>query len=100
MEGSPVAGHRFSHAYTGDHFAVVSLKERLTVPYGSFSNVVMTREWNPEERDVLTYKYYLSGIGEARDVTLTAILAVDIVGFSRLTGRRGGPHACEPASCY
>jgi hypothetical protein len=70
MEGSPVAGHRFSHAYTGDHFAVVSLKERLTVPCGSFSNVVMTREWNPEERDVLTYKYYLSGIGEARDVTL------------------------------
>jgi len=31
---------------------------------------------------------------------LAAILAVDIVGFSRLTGRRGGPHACEPASCY
>ena len=61
MEGSLVPGHRFSHAYTGDHFAVVSLKERLRVPYGSFSNVDMTREWNPEERDVLTYKYYLSG---------------------------------------
>jgi hypothetical protein len=70
MEGAPAVGHSFAHAYSKDHFAVVSLAEPLRVPYGSFTDALVTKEWNPLERDVLTQKYYLRGIGEARDVVV------------------------------
>lgn len=67
MEASPVVGHSFVHEFSKNYFAVVSLAEPLRVPYGSFTDALVTKEWSPLERDVLTQKYYLRGVGEARD---------------------------------
>ena len=70
MEAAPTVGHSFSHEYTNNDFEVVSLSESVKVPYGSFVDVLLTKEWSPQEPDVLTHKYYARGLGEVRDVTV------------------------------
>src|SRR5262249_2355954 len=70
MEGAPAVGHAFAHDYTKNHFAVVSLAEPVTVPYGTFTDALLTKEWSPVERDVLTHKYYVRDLGEVRDVAV------------------------------
>jgi hypothetical protein len=68
MEATPTVGHAFAHDYTKDHFQVVSVAEAVKVPYGSFTDALMTEEWSQLERDTLTRKYYVRGVGEVRDV--------------------------------
>jgi hypothetical protein len=70
MEAAPTIGHSFEHQYTSNDFEVVSLSESVKVPYGSFTDALLTKEWSPEEPDVLTHKYYARGLGEVRDVTV------------------------------
>lgn len=70
MEGSPIIGHSFAHEYTDSNFEVVSLSESGEVPYGSFTDALLMKEWSPEEPDVLTHKYYVRGLGEVRDVAV------------------------------
>jgi hypothetical protein len=70
MESAPTMGHAFVHEYTENNFEVVSLSETVKVPYGSFADVLLTKEWSPEEPDVLTHKYYVRDIGEVRDVSV------------------------------
>ena len=48
MEAAPAVGDAFAHDYTKDHFAVVSLTESVKVPYGSFTEALLTKEWNPD----------------------------------------------------
>jgi hypothetical protein len=70
MEAVPTIGHSFAHEYTDNHFQVVSVSESVKVPYGSFRDVLLTKEWSSEEPDVLSHKYYVRGLGEVRDVTV------------------------------
>jgi len=70
MEGSPILGHSFAHDHTDSNFEVVSLSESGEVPYGSFMDALLMKEWSPEEPDVLTHKYYVRGLGEVRDVAV------------------------------
>jgi hypothetical protein len=42
---------------------VLSLDEKVEVPYGAFESVVMTREYTPLEPDVLEHKFYARGVG-------------------------------------
>jgi hypothetical protein len=70
MEAAPAVGDAFAHDYTKNHFAVVSLAEPVTVPYGAFTDALVTKEWSPVEPDVLTHKYYARGVGEVRDVVV------------------------------
>jgi hypothetical protein len=70
MEGSPILGHSFAHDYTDSNFEVVSLSESGEVPYGSFMDALLMKEWSPEEPEVLTHKYYVRGLGEVRDVAV------------------------------
>jgi hypothetical protein len=70
MEAAPTIGHSFAHEYTNNDFEVVSVSESVKVPYGSFTDALLTKEWSPEEPDVLTHKYYARGLGEVRDVTV------------------------------
>ena len=70
MEGAPVVGHTFEHAATKNDFAVLSLASAVKVPFGSFDNALVTREWSPLEPDVETHKFYVPGIGVVRDVAV------------------------------
>ena len=46
-----------------DRARVVSVNERVTVPFGSFTGVVKIEETTPLEPNVLEYKYYARGVG-------------------------------------
>jgi hypothetical protein len=70
LEASPTVGKSFAHQYTHNDFAVLSLTEKVSVPYGSFSNALVTKEWSPLEPDIETHKYYVQGVGMVRDVAV------------------------------
>jgi hypothetical protein len=70
MEASPTVGHSFAHDYTKNDFANLSLTDKVTVPYGSFIDVLVTKEWSPLEPDIETHKYYVRGVGAVRDVAV------------------------------
>lgn len=42
---------------------VIRVGEQVTVPAGTFDSVVVTREWNPFEPDVVEEKSYAPGVG-------------------------------------
>ncbi len=57
-----------------DRARIVSLRERAEVPAGRFRRVLMTRDVNPLEPDVLEFKFYARGVGP--------VLAVSVSGGS------------------
>ena len=58
-------------AYTQEHYAgeaedkgrIVTLGEHVTVPYGSFDEVVVTEDWTPLDPAIREHKWYAPGIG-------------------------------------
>ena len=70
MEGTPVVGHSFEHAATKNDFAILSLASAVRVPFGSFDNALVTKEWSPLEPDVETHKFYVLDLGVVRDVAV------------------------------
>lgn len=52
-----------------DRFQVVSLDARVTVPYGTFDDVLRTREWTPLEPGVRDAKLYARGVGQIEERT-------------------------------
>jgi hypothetical protein len=58
-------------AYTQEHYAgeaedkgkIVAVGERVTVPFGSFDEVVVTEDWTPLEPAVREHKSYAPGVG-------------------------------------
>ena len=72
MEANPRVGDSYRQEYyegeAEDMAEVLSLdasglNDAVSVPYGSFGDVLMTKEWNPLEPAVLEYKYYAPGTG-------------------------------------
>ncbi len=74
MEATPTIGHTFAQEiYVGhaeDHFEVISLSEAVTVPFGSFQDVLLTHEWTPLEPDVVGGKEYAKGVGLIKEFTV------------------------------
>lgn len=70
MEAAPAKGHTLVNAYTNDHSEVVSLAKAVKVPFGSYQDALVTKEWTPDTPDVLTNKYYVRDIGAVRDVAI------------------------------
>ena len=58
-------------AYTQEHYAgqaedkgkIVALGRQVSVPFGSFDDVLITEDWTPLEQNVLERKSYAPGIG-------------------------------------
>jgi len=75
MESIPVVGHAFRQEYYAgnaeDQYAVVSLASPVKVPYGSFTNALLTRETTRLEPGGLDHKYYVKGVGEVAEITVT-----------------------------
>ena len=70
MSAHPEIGDHFSHPYTNANTEVLSLDATVEVPYGTFSNALQIKDWNPEESDTLSQIFYLPGIGEARNINV------------------------------
>jgi len=47
---------------------VVRTGEQVSVPYGDFEDVLVTRDWNPLEPEVIEEKWYAPGVGLVREV--------------------------------
>lgn len=70
MEAAPTQGHTLVNSYTNDHSEVVSLAKAVKTPSGTYPDALETKEWTPDEPDVLVNKYYVQGIGLVRDVVV------------------------------
>jgi hypothetical protein len=68
MEAHPKVGQSYRQEYyegeAEDMAKVQSLNESLTVPYGSFDHVLVTKEWTPLEPSYHEHKYYARGVGQ------------------------------------
>jgi len=67
MEANPQVGDLYRQEYykgeAEDMAEVLSLTESASVTYGSFGNLLMTREWTPLEPGIVEHKYYAPGVG-------------------------------------
>ena len=92
-------------AYTQEHYAneaedkarVIRVGDSVTVPFGSFDDVLVTEEWTPLEPDVRERKIYARGLGVVRIKTiqggneLTTLTGAQLPGGS--VGEAGMPCA-------
>ena len=53
-----------------DLFKVLSLDAKVTVPYGTFTNAMKTKEWTPLEPGVVGRKYYAPRVGTVLEADL------------------------------
>ena len=88
MEADPKVGHTFRQEYlkgqAEDHFQVLDLSTSVTVPYGTFHDAVLTKEWTPLEPEVLDHKFYVRGIGQVREASVTGPKEVtNLVSFTK-----------------
>ncbi len=70
MKADPAVGETYRQEfYQGeaeDWAEVLSLSESITIPMGSYGNVLVTNEWSAlDNPPVYEHKYYVSGIGFA-----------------------------------
>jgi hypothetical protein len=67
MLGDPQVGDRYRQEYykgeAEDFGQVLRLGESVEVPYGSYDNVLVTKDWTPLEPKILENKYYARGVG-------------------------------------
>ena len=78
VPAAPEVGMTYRQEYYAgeaeDAAAVLSLDEKVQVPYGKFGGVLMTKEYTPLEPDILEHKFYARGVG--------VVLALAISGSS------------------
>jgi hypothetical protein len=67
MPAEPKVGDVYRQEYwkgeAEDMAEIVALTGTVTVPFGTFDNVLTTKEWTPLEPDVIEQKQYAPGIG-------------------------------------
>jgi hypothetical protein len=67
MKAIPKVGDSYRQEYfqgeAEDMAKVVSVDEKVSVPFGSFTGCLETIEWTPLEPDVAEYKFYAPGVG-------------------------------------
>ena len=63
---------------------ILSLDELVEVPFGSYDEVLMTRDWTPLEPDVLEHKFYAKGIGPVLELGLSGgVGREELIRFTR-----------------
>lgn len=72
MKANPQIGDSYRQEYykgeAEDMAEVLSLSETASVPYGSFTDCLKTKEWTPLEPDVVAHKYYAPDVGFVMEV--------------------------------
>ena len=74
MPARPRAGQSFRQEhYPGhaeDHFRVLTLSARVSVPYVTSTRALLTEEWTPLEPGVRDHKVYVRGVGLVKEQTV------------------------------
>jgi hypothetical protein len=67
LPGDPEVGMPYRQEYyegeAEDAAEILSLEEKVSVPYGSFANVLMTKDYTPLDPKLLEHKFYARGVG-------------------------------------
>jgi hypothetical protein len=67
MRAEPTIGVEYRQEYYAgeaeDMASVLSTGGSVTVPYGTFDNVLVTKEWSPLEPEIVEHKSYAPGVG-------------------------------------
>jgi hypothetical protein len=67
VPAEPEVGKTYRQEYyegeAEDAAEVLSLGEKVEVPFGSYDGVLMTKEYTPLEPDLLEHKFYARGVG-------------------------------------
>jgi hypothetical protein len=58
----------FANGEAEDKGTVLSLNENVSVPYGTFSKVLKTKDFSKLEPDIVENKYYAQNIGEVKEL--------------------------------
>ncbi len=94
MPADPKVGDSYRQEYNKgeaeDMAEVISLdgaalNDAVSIPYGSFDeDVLVTKEWNPLEPDILEHKYYAPGVGLIGETKVTGPSEnVELIDFKR-----------------
>lgn len=74
MEADPKVDDTYNQEFVKgvaeDKGTILSLDEKITVPYDSFSNVLKTKDFSPLEPDIVENKYYAQNIGEIKAMSI------------------------------
>src|SRR5688500_11033661 len=80
MQADPKVGQSYHQEYypgeAMDMARVLSLKASVTLPYGSFDEVLETREWTPLQPGFSEKKYYVRGVGPLGNPADLALVAL------------------------
>jgi hypothetical protein len=83
MLAEPKAGdtydQEFAKGVAEDKATVLSFNNNVTVPYGSFSNVLKTKEFSSLEPDVVENKYYAANVGDLKEKLLKGKEGIELV---------------------
>lgn len=67
VPADPEVGMEYRQEYlegeAEDAAEVLSLDERVVVPYGSYAMVLMTKDFTPLDPEILEHKFYAKGVG-------------------------------------
>jgi hypothetical protein len=88
VPGHPKVGlvgrQEFSKGEAEDHFEVLDLSARVSVPFVSSQQALRTREWTPLEPNVVDNKYYVRGIGDVSEIAVNGpVEELRLVSFTR-----------------
>lgn len=71
MPGAPERGQRYRQEYrrgqAEDMAEILRLNDRAKVPYDTFKDVLVTRDFSPLEPGVIEQKYYATGVGVVQE---------------------------------
>jgi hypothetical protein len=74
MQSHPKVGQSYRQEYykgsAEDMAKVLKLNGSAKVPYGSFDDTLVSKEWSPLETGVAEHKYYAAGVGDIKEVTV------------------------------
>jgi len=91
METQPKVGDTYDQEVAKDvaedKGTVLSLNEKVCVPYGCFSNVLKTEDINPLEPDIVENKYYAQDIGYIKGVKVKGESGVETLVQINGTGK-------------
>lgn len=58
---------------------VMRVGETMTVPFGSFADVVQTKDWTPLEPKALEHKFYAPGVGLIKELDVNSGETIELI---------------------
>ena len=94
MEAKPNVGdtynQEFAKGVAEDKGTVLSLNETVSVPFGTFSNLLKTKDFSPLEPDIVENKYYAQHVGQVKAINVKGESEVETLVQINGTGNNTG----------